>query len=287
MTSERELRTRYDDILNEGDDATCVQIVADLESVYPTRRPPSALYAQLATSREAHATAPSEGTRIRLPRPSMGRRQRRRLSFAALVIAIGAIGMGTSGLAAAAIHTVQTHLFSNPPPSPQAAVWVGSMEIPMWGGCAPRTTAVPITAPDGRRFAQLDPVPSGLADSVSVVFTPCQPRPPSHRPVPTLPPSPYAWESIRTLSVVRYQGSEGALEVITGQATAEGMRRGLYLGNPAGTLADGSRAFDLVCSGGCAHRDNIRWLKDGLIVSISGDMSVDRLKEIAANVTLK
>jgi hypothetical protein len=153
------------------------------------------------------------------------------------------------------------------------------------GRLRPHVASAPITAPDGRRIAQLDPIPQDLSGSVSAVFTPCEPNRPS-RIVPTPPVSPYEWETVRILSIVLYKGGAGSVELITGQATSEGMRRGLYLGNPAGTLSDGTSVFDLACTGGCAHGDNIRWLRDGLIVSLSGDMPVEQLKAIAWDVVL-
>jgi hypothetical protein len=284
MTTDQQLRSEYDDILEPEDDARSLRIVRGLQAAFPVRQPPAALHQRMAETLERHARAGSAHP-VRLPK--LRNRGRRRLSLAVLVLAVAGIGAGTSGLAAAAVNTVRTHLFSNPPPSPQAAVWVGSFAPPLWGGCAPHPTTSPVVAPDGRQFAQLGTVPDDLAGSVAATFPPCWPRPP--RPGVTLPrqPANLQWENITAISVVRYTGTAGQVEIDTGQATAEGMRRGLYLGNPAGTLADGTPVYDLVCSGGCAYRDNLRWLQDGLIVNLSGGMSVERLKQLASRVKIE
>jgi len=279
MTIEPHLHTQYDDILEEGDDRILLQVVRDLEAIYPPRRPPVALYARMAASLECHGQERKGHRLIGLPTFNFGVWKRGRVALAGVVLALISISLGTSGIAAAAIHAVQTQLFSAPPPSPQAAVWVGSPEPPLRGGCALHSVSSPVAPPDARSFAQLDTVPGGFTTSVAAIFPPCMVRPLPTGVVPPKQPANLAWENITTVSVVRYEGTNGELEVVTARATGQGMRRGLYLGNPVGTLADGSPAFTLT-------RD-VRWLEDGLIISVSGDLPLGRLKEIAADVAVK
>lgn len=174
---------------------------------------------------------------------------------------------------------------------------VGSLRIPTWGGCAPKRTTSPIRAPDGRPVAQLAQVPANLSHSVRVTFTPCSV---TKRPVPTprgqVPASHEV--AFRILSQVLYRGSAGTAVVLAARPTPAAARPGLNLGTPAGTLSNGTRIWDLHGSGcptesrGCSPiidgwTNDVRWMDRGLIVSVSGDMSVARLKALAVDVVLR
>lgn len=279
MRTEQDFRNRYADILEEDDDEIYLCIVSDLDSIYRSRCLPTTAQAQMVACLSRRSPRPKVHNSIRLLNLN-GVVRMRRAVLAALIIAVAGVGVGTSGLAVAAVDAIQTHLFSAPPHSPQSAVWVGSLDTPLSGGCAPRRVTSPVTVPRGRQIAELEPIPNGFTASIGVTFPPCadhQP-PPGAVPPPRQPAS-LTWENITIQGVVRYVGIAGTLRVVTARATDEGMRRGLYLGNPIGTLADGSSAFTLT--------GDVRWLKDGQIISVSGDMPVDRLKQIASDVVLK
>lgn len=162
---------------------------------------------------------------------------------------------------------------------------VGGLRIPPRGGCAPKPTTSPVRAPDGRAVAQLAQVPAILSRSVKVTLPPCMvSKRPVRNPMP-LPPSKEV--SFRVLSQVPYQGSAGVVVVLAARPSPAALRPGLDLGNPAGRLLGGRRVWNVHCAGhGCPLND-LRWMQRGLIVSISGDLSVNRLKALAADVVLR
>ncbi len=160
---------------------------------------------------------------------------------------------------------------------------VGPMLPPATPDCAPRPISSPINAPDGRPVAQLSRVPSTLSQSVAATFPPCA----VPRRAPSVPQAPESERiSFRILTVVRYEGSEGTVFVSTVRPSPAALSQGLDLGNPAGTLPDGCPAWSIGVTGECAQ-NHVRWLKDGLIITVASDMSVDRLKALAADVVLK
>lgn len=277
MTTKDALRTRYSDILDEGDDGTVLAVLADLETALPPYLPSAAVYAQL-----DHASAPA-GSWGKRPTPSLvtGWGSLRTRARAALVVGVlAAAGLGTAGLANAAVGVVTTQLFGAPPPPRHPAVWVGSLAIPLQGGCAPHHVSAPVLPPNSLRVAQFQTVPADFSQSVAATFPPCtvSPPPPGAVPAPRQPAN-LAWENVTVISAVQYVGDAGTVTVTTARATAEGMSRGLYLGNADGLLSDGTPLWVL------GHE--VRWVKHGLIVNLSGDASIDRLNQLAGDIVVR
>lgn len=172
---------------------------------------------------------------------------------------------------------------AGPAGSSASSIPVGSMLPPNVPDCAPRILHSPITAPDGRVVARLSSVPSALSQSVAATFPPC--AVPSR--APSVPQAPAAERiAFQILSVIQYQGSEGAVFVTTARPSTAALGQGLDLGNPAGALPDGSSAWTIQVAGD-SPQNHVRWLKDGLIITVAGDLPVDRLKALAANVVVK
>lgn len=162
---------------------------------------------------------------------------------------------------------------------------VGGLRIPPWGGCAPKPAAPPIKASGGRPVAQLAHLPAGFSRSVRVTLPPCSvSKRPVRNPLP-LPPSKEVGFSI--LSQIEYRGNAGTVVVLTARPSPAALRLRLNLGIPAGTLRNGRRVWNLRCAGSSCPWNDVRWMQSGLIVSVSGDLSVDRLKALAADVVLR
>jgi hypothetical protein len=117
-------------------------------------------------------------------------------------------------------------------------------------------------------------VPADLS-AVSVLFTPCGVP---TRNVPTLVP-PAQEISFHIFSEVRYRGPAGTVIVLVARPSPAAARPGLNLGNPAGRLPSGARLYAL--------NGDVRWLDHGRIVSVSGDVSLSRLKRLAADVVIR
>jgi hypothetical protein len=146
-------------------------------------------------------------------------------------------------------------------------------------GTYPFTDAVPpIVAPDGEPLAQLTTIPPSLGTSLGVAFPPFGRRPrrePSYR----LPPEERV--AYRFIGLVRYSGPEGSVIVHTVQPSEAALRHHLSLGNPAGALPDGTPVFTIAVG-----ETHMRWMAEGCIIGLVGQLSQSRLLELAADITL-
>lgn len=188
-------------------------------------------------------------------------------------------------------------------PSPEQAAGEGAVNAPANGlfpvpllivPGAPRfqdeTGATTIRAPassGATAVAQLDQVPADLSQSTGAIFpSPSTPQAAPQR-VPNITPQPaLAGIDFRILTEVRYQGSGGTVYVSVTMTSAAALSWGLRLGNTQQTLPDGTTAWVMSGLKGSAS-SQIRWLRNGLIVTIAGDVPIYRLTALAASVTLK
>lgn len=151
---------------------------------------------------------------------------------------------------------------------------VGQLLIPLGHGCAFHRISGPVKSPDGRPVALLRPVPAGFDRSVEVLFTPCgEPKRKVRSPIP-----PADRISFKIESEVRYSGHAGSVIILLAKPSEPALRPGLNLGNPAGTLPNGTRLF--------AIPGDVRWLHYGLIISVSGNVPIETLKRLTANVVV-
>ena len=140
----------------------------------------------------------------------------------------------------------------------------------------PEPATPPVVAPVS--IAQLRHVPDSLAAFIAVGFPPFgRPRRKPGGPVA-------AHESIswRIMCVIQYRGSEGTLLVSTVRPSPAALARELDLGVPVGQLPDGTTIYSMVGVDNLGYQ--VRWLKGGIIVALTGNMSVARLVELAADI---
>lgn len=151
---------------------------------------------------------------------------------------------------------------------------VGQLLIPLGHGCAFHRVSGPVTSPAGRPVGVLRPVPVGFDRSVSALFTPC--GEPKRTARSSIPPADRI--SFRIESEVRYRGHAGSVIILVAKPSKAALRPGLDLGNRAGTLCNGARLF--------AIPGDVRWLHHGLIISVSGNVPIETLKRLAANIVV-
>jgi hypothetical protein len=74
--------------------------------------------------------------------------------------------------------------------------------------------------------------------------------------------------------------------ILTSVPSAAAVSRSLFLGNPAGSLADGTLLWSESVQN--SHSLNsLEWYKNGITVELSSDdLALPRLKAIASNVTV-
>lgn len=98
---------------------------------------------------------------------------------------------------------------------------------------------------------------------------------------------------IRTLRQVMIQRERGDTGDSGRQADPAAARPGLVLGARMGTLPDGARVWDLHCAPDVCSPSRPRWTNDlrrirgHLVPSMSGKLSVNHPKTLAANVALR
>lgn len=163
-----------------------------------------------------------------------------------------------------------------------SAFLIGNTLPPMMGDCVPRRTTIPVPIPDGRPVAEFSQVPAGLSQSVAATFPPClqSTKLPSHMPRPL--------GSYRMLGIVRYEGASGTVFVSTVRPDAAAVNRGLYLGNSAGALPDGTRTFSLQGVGDNSAVSMLRWYDGGLVIDmVSTDVPLDQLEALAGSIVVK
>ncbi|HCG01885.1 MAG TPA: hypothetical protein DEV93_15245 [Chloroflexi bacterium] len=166
---------------------------------------------------------------------------------------------------------------------------VPHLQFPPRMGCVARPTTSPVRAPDRHPVAQLRRMPAGFSASLRVTFPPCDVA--ARTPTGLPPPSEEIGFAI--VSQVEYRGKGGMIVVVEAQPSPAAVRRKLDLGTPAGRLPDGTQLWSTM--------GELRWLRGGLILSVSGSSSVRRprnlfvfekrwarqLKALAADVVLK
>ncbi len=118
---------------------------------------------------------------------------------------------------------------------------------------------------DGLAVGQLDPVPADVPEVE--VFLPAQGRPDQ------------GMVSFALLGSVRYHGSVGQVQVATFRPSVAAAQQLLLLGNTTVRLTDGSAAW--------LHGNRVAFVKDGLIIAVSGDLGTTRLLALATSVVIR
>lgn len=195
----------------------------------------------------------------------------------AIIATIAALAIGSALAWRAAVWTSGV-----PASSPRANAAVEAhfppdlilLDPPGQNQYVPHAVGATITAQDGRPVAQFLHTPPGLANAVSAEI-------PNNVPVAV---SVVAWQ---ILSSIRYQGGAHTVYVTTARPSAAAAPPGsiMTLGNASFQLPDGSTAWT---KGGLVDTmpNEVRWLRNGLIITVGGNLTVDELKTLAAQVTV-
>ena len=158
---------------------------------------------------------------------------------------------------------------------------------PMMGGPPPLqlppgtayTTALlgtKVVNPTGRPVAQLAAVPADLSQGVATQIN-------THAGQPGDPTDAPGVVAYQLLSSIRYTGSTNVVYVTTARASHGAEAQGMRLGNQIVALSDGSTAYASVLPG---NDKQIVWSKDGVLISVIGDVSADELTKLASGVVL-
>ncbi len=137
----------------------------------------------------------------------------------------------------------------------------------------PQALSQPATHPDGRPIAQLVAVPVDMQDTA--IFLPTTLRTPGAGEV-----------SFAILASIRYSGNGHSLYVSTIRPSAGAAQSALGLGNETVRLADGATAWATTGLAGDAP-NRVATVRDGVIVSIEGDLSMDTLKTLLTTAVIQ
>lgn len=206
-----------------------------------------------------------------------------RVGAAAIVVAVAALVLALH-LPVSQMQARTTHLSSSTPSSAQPhlspdRIPVGIMLPP---DCSFQATTTVPQVPAGAALASLNPVPSDIGQSMAVAFTPCSSSPQAQ--APAVQPPDVTGISFHVVSVMRYQGSGGTvyLEVIKPSDAA--WQHALQLGGDAGTRADGTPLFSMMSA--ASPSNGVEWRHGDLLIQVSSDLPLDRLKALANGVTV-
>lgn len=168
-----------------------------------------------------------------------------------------------------------------------SAYFVGNIVPVFRTGCAPKPTGMSVRSPIGAPVAQFDQAPAGFSQSVGALFPPCSTAGFDQARIQALVKSADPG-SLATVGIVEYTGTSGSLTVTTLRPDAAALSRGLFLGNPAGSLSDGTPFFTLEGSGDGHPVAMVRWFKDGVITDVaSTNATLAQLDAFANHVALK
>lgn len=166
---------------------------------------------------------------------------------------------------------------------PGSGLPVPSLRVPAteWAACSATTTTA-VTAPDGRVVARLASPPQSLSSTITAEFPPCSSDVNTSG---VSPPSGAADLSFTVLSQVEYQGSGGAITLVTASPSSAALSHALYLGNADGTLSDGTPLWTSSGAQSGNPTTNLSWFIHGVIVSMSGNLPLAQLESLAQSVT--
>lgn len=182
----------------------------------------------------------------------------------------------TSATAALIVWGLHVPLASSRAAAPPLPV--GQLFVP--DACTPQPATSPIVAPPGHAIAQLATVPAAFDVGVSVVFPPCDT--PS-RPPAAAPQSDVAGISYSIESEVQYTGAGGTLVISVSRPSAAALSYDLQLGSPDGSRPDGNGMFSAENATGASQ---VRWMQNGLIISVEAPVSVAGLTAVAKGVAV-
>ena len=157
--------------------------------------------------------------------------------------------------------------------------------FPLAQGCTFQPLTLPPNAPAGAATATLSQVPSDLSESAGVEYPPCPGDPSNALTTPEAPGS----IIVGIPSVTRYTGSAGTVFLTVNTPSAAAVSYGLYLGDPAGSLPDGTQLYAMNAQGPPGDPSNfVEWWHDGVIIIMSSpDLSNSDLEALASSVSVR
>jgi len=216
------------------------------------------------------------------------------LGFLALNVVVAALWLtvlhpGSQTMnGSAASRQGQSSMLSPVVTAPSASAFFVGNTVPVFRtGCMPEPTGVSVHSPSGTAIAQFDRAPAGFSQSVTALFPPCSIAGLDEARIQELVKRAEPG-SLATAGIVEYSGTNGSVTVTTIRPDATALSRGLFLGDQAGTLPDGTSFFTLQGLGDGHRVAMVRWFKDGVITDVvSTNASLGQLEAFAAHVELK
>jgi len=137
---------------------------------------------------------------------------------------------------------------------------------------SPQRSGTTITGPDKRPVAQLAKPPADLAASLEAFLPLIQPLNPGI-------------SAHTILASVRYTGSGHILIVTTSRRSAASAQQAELLGTQTIFLTNGTKAW---ATAGLPFKtpNEVVFLHGDLIITIAGDLSVDKLQQLAGDITI-
>ena len=272
MKTENDVRGQYADIVEDGDDAAMVHLIASLDDAYMATGPPAAFVtetAQLLRQRTARKTR----------RPSLSsfgwtrlRRERPVLAIGAMLLAVLAVATTVAFAASAVIPRI--HVLP-PEKQPTSRIIQISNSLPPLNDQRYRPLDPAVAAyQSGLPVAYLGQVPHSLRGTVGVqIFLP----------TPWLEPQWRAPEAVR--SVVRYQGGHSLLIALYRLAPQVVKNDQVVLGERTVHLPNGQHGWTNV-DPGMVDQFWVTTLKDGYVLTLYSDLPFRAVEKLATMVTL-
>lgn len=145
---------------------------------------------------------------------------------------------------------------------------------PDQAGYSDQKTGTVITAPDRRPIAQLGVPPAEFSQAISVNLPKSQDSPSA------------STVSYTVLASVRYRGNGHTVLVTTANASPAAAQQPTIFGNQTIKLHDGSTAWVSTNIPGDTPNQLV-YLRGDLIITIASDLSVNMLKDLAAQIVVK
>lgn len=161
-----------------------------------------------------------------------------------------------------------------------SAIFVGDELLSSALAC-PQSTTGPVRTSDHRIVGQFAAAPAMFSDGVEATLPPCAGV--------RLPPATFndGVPTLRVESQITYSGKSGTVTVLTIRPNDAALSQGLYLGNPAGSLPNGTSVYSLKGQRDTTRLAMVRWYAAGRIVSlISSNVSLATLEDLAGKVNV-
>lgn len=198
---------------------------------------------------------------------------RGKLRLVSLVVALCALLAIVAAVSTGATDLLNIRNPGDPRVQGETPPIAAPLRVPEYGVTyQPYTSGTAVTRPDGQRIARLRATPVDMPQVEAYL--------PRQR-------EPDAGEiSFALLGNIRYTGQSAHIQITTFRASPAAAGRPLLLGRDTVRLVDGSTAYINV---GLPEKspNRVAFVREGLIIAVSGDVAIELLKEVAATVALE